>query len=179
MLWITQWDAISWISRWLRITFSIPSRKLCMGVKLLGFLSLSWWTVIPYYHTFSIIESPRHIVFFSLLYHNPYHNLCFYWHHVSLKKNTVVYSELNKKIFIVCYHLFTFTFISAVILYVFCFCTDTFRLRGSRISYEIYGYLKEGHVNIHILHCQLIEKLCLYHWRNAEIASTIIFAAVL
>ena len=136
VLWRTQWDAISCIGRWLRITFSIPSRKLCMGVKLLGYLSLSWWTVILYHYTFSIIESiSKAYIIFYLLYHNPYYNLCSSWQHVSLLKKYSHVLWVRQTIFIVCYYLFTLTFICCNL--VFCFCTDTFRLRESRHSYKI------------------------------------------
>ena len=56
-----------------------------MGVKKLGYLSLSWWTVILYYYAFFIIESiSKAYIMFYLLYDNPYYNLCSCWHHHSL-----------------------------------------------------------------------------------------------
>ena len=90
-----------------------------MGVKLLGYLSLSWWTVILYYYTFSIIESiSKAYTLFSLLYHNPYHNLCSYWHHVSILKNTIMYSELDKQYLlsvIICLHLLLYMLYSRIL----------------------------------------------------------------
>ena len=111
VLWRTQWNAISWIVRWLRITCSIPSRKLCMGVKLHEFLSFSWWTVFFYYYTFSIIEFiSKAYIFFLCCIITLIKTSVFSWHHVSLYKNVL-------KIFIICFYLFTFTFISVEILY--------------------------------------------------------------
>ena len=86
-----------------------------MGVRVLGYLSLSWWTVILYYYTFSIIESPRHtflrciitLIITSVLPGTTSH----------FKKNTVMYSELDKQYLlpvIICLHLLLY---NVVILY--------------------------------------------------------------
>ena len=47
--------------------------------KLHWYLRLSWWSVILYYYSFSIIESitKAHILL-SLLYHNSDHNLSYF-----------------------------------------------------------------------------------------------------
>ena len=108
---------------------------LTQVVKLLGYLCLSWCTVILYYYTFSIIESPRHIVFFlccfiTLIITSVLPGITSHFY-----KNTVIYSKLDKKYLCLLLSVYIYFYICCNL--VFCFCTDTFRLRGSRNSYEI------------------------------------------